>query len=127
SAARDVLQRNLAEQPQPVARTKAPVVLVRSQRNTTALFGAGKIDQIPDHILRSLATAQTKEGQVSGRVPPVGPDKVGRFGWRGQMEHLHDFVLGACANELGLEVPGNAQPIDPLRPAYRSPGLDLTS
>jgi hypothetical protein len=43
------------------------------------------------------------------------------------MEHLHDFVLGACANELGLEVPGNSQPLDPLRPEYRPTGLDLTA
>jgi CxxC motif-containing protein (DUF1111 family) len=59
-------------------------------------------------------------------VPPIGPDKVGRFGWRGQQEHLHDFVLGACANELGLEVPGNQQPTNPLQPKYRPKGLDLT-
>jgi CxxC motif-containing protein (DUF1111 family) len=53
--------------------------------------------------------------------------KVGRFGWRGQIEHLHDFNLGACSNELGLEVPTKAQPTDPLRPEYKASGLDLTS
>jgi CxxC motif-containing protein (DUF1111 family) len=121
------LQRSLAEQPQPVSKKKQPITLIRTQRNTTALFGAGKIDEIPDDILRSIAAAQAREGQVSGRVPPVGPDKVGRFGWRGQIEHLHDFVLGACANELGLEVPGNPQPMDPVRPKYRPAGLDLTA
>jgi len=35
-------------------------------------------------------------------------------------------VLGACANELGLEVPGNQQPQHPLWPKYRPEGLDLT-
>src|SRR5206468_8304413 len=50
-----------------------------------------------------VCSSDLKLGDVSGRVPPIGPDKVGRFGWRGQQEHLHDFVLGACANELGLE------------------------
>src|SRR5205814_56758 len=63
----------------------------------------------------------------SGRVPPIGPDRVGRFGWRGQQERLHDFVLGACANELGLEVPGTSQPLNPLLPKYRPEGLDLSA
>jgi CxxC motif-containing protein (DUF1111 family) len=123
---RKQLQQELAHQPLPFA-SKSSIRLVRAQRNTTALFGAGLIDGIPDDVLHELAEAQALEGKVSGRVPPIGPDKVGRFGWRGQQEHLHDFVLGACANELGLEVPGNSQPINPLRPKYRPGGLDLSA
>ena len=34
--------------------------------------------------------------------------------------------MGACANELGLQVPGQEQPINPLDPTHKSPGLDLT-
>ena len=34
--------------------------------------------------------------------------------------------MGACANELGLQVPGNDQAVDPLDPAHKSPGFDLT-
>jgi CxxC motif-containing protein (DUF1111 family) len=124
---RDELQRQLGREPLPATNTKTPLRLVRSQRNTTALFGAGLIDEIPDTVLHTLAAAQARQGEVTGRVPPIGPDKVGRFGWRGQQEHLHDFVLGACANELGLEVPGNQQPMNPLRPRYRPAGLDLTA
>src|SRR5262245_32178878 len=123
----DQMQRQLAGDPQPTAKTKGPVRLLRTQRNTTALFGAGLIDEIPDSALVDLAEAQALQGQASGRVPPIGPDRVGRFGWRGQQEHLHDFVLGACANELGLEVPGNQQPLNPLHPKYRPKGLDLTN
>ena len=38
------------------------------------------------------------------------PDgRLGRFGWKGQTAALHDFVLAACSNELGLEVPGHHQ------------------
>jgi CxxC motif-containing protein (DUF1111 family) len=122
----DELQRELSRRPIGESPKPPPFLrLVLSQRNTTALFGAGIIDQIPDAALATLAAAQ--QGEVSGRVPPVGPHKVGRFGWRGQIERLHDFVLGACANELGLQVPGTDQPIDPLRPEYRPTGLDLTS
>ena len=123
---RNQLQKQLSTEPLPFVSRANRVRLIRAQRNTTALFGAGLIDRIPDDVLHDLAKRQAGEGKVSGRVPPVGPDKVGRFGWRGQQERLHDFVLGACANELGLEVPRNSQPVDPLRPNYRPTGLDLS-
>src|SRR5262245_4391273 len=123
---RDQLQAELTREPLPVLK-KGPIRLVRAQRNTTALFGSGLIDQIPDRTLHDLAKLQTTLGKVSGRVPPIGPDRVGRFGWRGQQERLHDFVLGACANELGLEVPGTPQPLNPLQPKYRPDGLDLSA
>jgi CxxC motif-containing protein (DUF1111 family) len=124
---RDELVRKLAEQPLPTGKMIHPLKLTMSHRNTTALFGAGQIDQVPDSVLHLLADSQRKAGVVSGRVPPIGPDRVGRFGWRGQTEHLHDFVIGACANELGLEVPGAEQPQNPLQPKYRPIGLDLTA
>ena len=34
--------------------------------------------------------------------------------------------MGACANELGLQVPGHPQGIDPLDPNYHSEANDLT-
>jgi CxxC motif-containing protein (DUF1111 family) len=38
------------------------------------------------------------------------PDgRLGRFGWKGQIATLGDFVRAACSNELGLEVPGHHQ------------------
>jgi CxxC motif-containing protein (DUF1111 family) len=87
-----------------------------SERNTPALFGAGLIDRLPDSVLEEIQQQQAaKKGGVSGRVPRASTGKVGRFGWRGQTENLHEFVLGACAVELGLEAPGRHQPIDPLR------------
>jgi len=51
--------------------------------------------------------------------------KAGKFGWRGQTATLSEFVMGACANELGLEVPGHSQGVDPLDPEYRAKGTDL--
>ncbi|HZN32240.1 MAG TPA: di-heme oxidoredictase family protein [Pirellulaceae bacterium] len=119
------LQQSLARTAEAEVKTPPPLRLVTTQRNTTALFGAGLIDSIPDGMLRTLA--QEQQSEVSGRVPPIGFDRVGRFGWRGQIETLHDFVLGACANELGLEVPGHEQPRDPQRPKYRPVGLDLSA
>lgn len=43
-------------------------------------------------------------------------EPVGRFGWRGQIETLEEFVLSACANELGLQTPRHKQAADPLDP-----------
>lgn len=127
---RDRLQRELARTP--LADTKvspgfahAGFQLLLTQRNTPALFGAGVIDAISDHTLHEVARKQ-KGQDVSGRVPPVDSRRAGRFGWRGQTQHLRDFVLAACANELGLEVPGAEQPLVPHRPEYRAPGHDLT-
>jgi CxxC motif-containing protein (DUF1111 family) len=111
----------------PVKRTDA-IHVQCVQRNTPALFGAGLIDQIPDAALHVQATFQSALGIVSGRVPPVERERVGRFGWRGQTEHLSDFVIAACANELGLEVPGQPQPQGPFVTSKnkRSNRLDLT-
>ena len=120
------IQQTLARAPVQPASGARPLRLVVTQRNTTALFGAGRIDTIPDAVLVGLAAIQSTHPEVSGRVAPIKLTRAGRFGWRGQTERLHDFVLGACANELGLEVPGHPQPLDPLRPKYRSPGLDLS-
>ena len=123
---RQEIQQTLARVPVQPAVGAKPLRLVVTQRNTTALFGAGLIDRIPDAVLQGLAAIQSTHPEVSGRVPPIKLNRSGRFGWRGQTERLHDFVLGACANELGLEVPGTPQPIDPLRPKYRPASLDLT-
>lgn len=104
-----------------------------SQRNTPALFGAGLIDRLPDEVFKKMESRQAaKEGGVSGKVPRAANGKVGRFGWRGQSVNLHEFVLGACAVELGLEAPGRSQPIDPLPARFDRPfpqachDLDIT-
>jgi CxxC motif-containing protein (DUF1111 family) len=98
----------------------------RTQRNTPALFGAGLIDSIPDDVIRQAANDEAKRNVVKGQVALSSSGKVGKFGWRGQTATLKQFVMGACANELGLQVPGQDQPIDPLDPMHKSPGLDLT-
>jgi CxxC motif-containing protein (DUF1111 family) len=124
---RETIQRDFSRLPvRPIA-TVPGLKLVTTERNTPALFGARLIDSIGDADLFAMAAAQRLRGEVSGRVPPVNLDKAGRFGWRGQIEHLNEFVLGACANELGLEVPGHSQPLDPQRPDYRPVGLDMSA
>lgn len=114
----------------------------RTQRNTPSLFGLGLIDAIPAEKIQEIAKQQESHaGEVSGRVAPAkrslrdpfaDPDElrpdldgVGRFGWRGQIATLADFVLGACSNELGLHTVTHPQPINPLDPGRRNSGEDL--
>lgn len=98
-----------------------------TQRNTPALFGAGIIDAISDDTLIRTADRQRSSEKVSGRVARTSTGAVGRFGWRGQAASLHEFVLGACANELGLTVPGHVQAENALEQLERreSSRLDL--
>jgi CxxC motif-containing protein (DUF1111 family) len=83
---------------------------VISRRNAPALFGAGRLDAIPDAAIEAEAKRQ---GPEKGRVSRTMDGKIGRFGWKAQVASLDDFVLTACANELGLEVPGHHQASDP--------------
>jgi CxxC motif-containing protein (DUF1111 family) len=79
-----------------------------AERNTTPLFGAGAIDSISQAEIEQAAAQQPLEDpSVHGRF-------TGRFGWRGQSNRLSDFVRGACAVELGLQVSSHAQAADPL-------------
>jgi CxxC motif-containing protein (DUF1111 family) len=108
-----------------------------SQRNTPALFGDNLIDAIPDRL---IVAQEKKESIKWGMAPAKGEDlpvgrasrlsdgRIGHFGWKAQSASLSDFVQAACANELGLGNPGQAQP-RPLnaRYDYRPKGLDLTS
>jgi len=106
-----------------------------SQRNTPALFGARLIDEIPDHVIiggerwqrvgNGLASPKSEDRPV-GRALRLPNGKVGKFGWKAQSASLADFVVAACANELGLGNPGQPQPRSMAKPNYQAPGLDLT-
>ena len=97
-----------------------------SQRNTPALFGAGLIDTIPADAFAAVAREQpTLWPGVSGRVARTPQGGVGRFGWRGQTSSLRDFVLAACATELGLEIKGHPQAVNPQHARYKAPRPDL--
>jgi CxxC motif-containing protein (DUF1111 family) len=103
------------------------VSLQSSQRNATALFGAGLIDSISDETLLLASKKRYKNyPHVSGRLSRLENGRVGKFGWKSQIASLRDFTLTACAVELGLNVPGHAQAGIPQRPDYKTNGLDLT-
>jgi hypothetical protein len=98
--------------------------ILASRRNSPPLFGLGLIDDLPDAVL--VATAEREPSWVRGRVSRMTSGRIGRFGWKAQTTDLREFVLGACAGELGLEVPGHAQAISPLAPDRKARALDLT-
>jgi CxxC motif-containing protein (DUF1111 family) len=98
-----------------------------AERRTPSLWGAGLIDTVPDDVLRKVEAQQARSGSgVRGTLARATGGGVGKFGWRGQTATLKQFVIGACANELGLRVPGVDQPLDPLDTKHASPGFDLT-
>ncbi len=74
-----------------------------------------------------MARKQAKETpEIAGRPARVKDGRIGRLGWKGQTANSEDFVLNACAVEVGLEVPGHSQAITPQAPRYKGPGLDLS-
>jgi CxxC motif-containing protein (DUF1111 family) len=93
-------------------------------RNPPPLFGTGLIDGLADAELEKVARQQPPS--TRGRVHRLEDGRIGRFGWRAQVASLEDFVLSACANELGLEVPGHHQAVSPQAPDAQARGLDLT-
>jgi len=100
-------------------------VITKSQRNTTALFGAGLIDSIPTEVLEALEATQAKGKKVSGRIAWLKDGSAGRFGWKSQKSRLSSFVMTACAVEVGLNVPDHPQAGHPQKADYMPAGLDL--
>jgi hypothetical protein len=98
--------------------------LGHSQRNPPPLFGAGMIDALPDAVF--VAQVAREPAETRGRVSVMKDGRIGRFGWKAQIATLEEFVLSACANELGLEVPGHHQPPSPFKPFAVAKSLDLT-
>jgi len=100
----------------------------RSQRNPTSLFGIGLIDSIPDKVLEDAARRRFAEfPEVQGRVSRLKDGRAGRLGWKGQTADSEEFVLTACAVEIGLEVPGHNQSMSPQAPKYKAAGMDLSA
>lgn len=100
---------------------------VLTQRNPTALFGAGLIDAIPVSVIETAAQAKHPNfPEIKGHVSQLEQGQIGRFGWKAQTPNLEDFVLNACALELGLDVLGHPQAGLPHKPSYRAAKADMT-
>ncbi|MGK0483318.1 MAG: hypothetical protein ACJAQ3_003301 [Planctomycetota bacterium] len=78
-----------------------------AHRGTPILFGVGLVESIPDSVL--LARANNQPSTLAGRAhivqpieDPMGPMRVGRFGWKGGISTVDSFSLDAGLNEMGL-------------------------
>lgn len=83
-----------------------PQALIRAQRNSTALFGLGLMEAIPDvTILAGVRTVPVDgvKGKASTVVDVVsGQARVGRFGWKAQQASVLAFSGDAYLNEMGI-------------------------
>jgi CxxC motif-containing protein (DUF1111 family) len=130
-------RRDEARMHQMTARNRGPSLssefghfsLINSERNPVALFGAGRIEAIPDAVLEAAESESSRRTfGMTGRVARLPDGRIGRFGWKAQSPTLDDFVRTACAVELGLEVPGHPQGRDPRdASAGKAARLDLLS
>ena len=88
---------------------------------------AGRIDSITDAVIeRQSRYSDPHFPQTQGRAARNSKGRIGKFGWKGQVASLSEFVKTACAVELGLEVPDHPQSPEPTIPPSKAPGLDLS-
>lgn len=79
---------------------------VVASRQSTALFGLGLIEAIPDEAILDNARRPKPFG-IRGRAAPVadlatGRPRIGHFGWKAQLATLLDFAGDAYLNEMGI-------------------------
>ncbi len=98
----------------PVEREPAQATVRNVGRLTTALFGLGLVDAIPDSFFDALAAAQPAAIRgVVNRVPVFLPNpgdpsqgilttRVGRFGWKAGVPTLLQFSADAYNNEMAI-------------------------
>jgi CxxC motif-containing protein (DUF1111 family) len=88
-----------------------PAATVIARRRTTALFGLGLVDAVPDGTFVQLAALQARFlPGTAGRVsvvtdPTTGMPAVGKFGWKAQVPTLLVFSGDAYLNEMGITNP----------------------
>jgi Di-haem oxidoreductase, putative peroxidase len=84
-----------------------------SVRNASSLYGLGFIETISDDAIRA---GSVMRGNTKGRPNIIhdaqGRERVGRYGWKGDVATLEQFVAEAFRNELGITSP--LAPADPI-------------
>jgi len=83
-------------------------------RMTTPLFGLGLVDAMPDSFFTTLrnnepfgqqgdiVTAKIALPDPKDPSQSVNSNRVGRFGWKGQVPNLVQFAADAYVNEMGI-------------------------
>ena len=79
-------------------------------RQTPHLFGLGLIESIPDEMILAGADPADLESPdgISGKPSWTDGGRLGRFGWKGQVPSIAEFVRDAVTAELGMTI--EAQP-----------------
>jgi CxxC motif-containing protein (DUF1111 family) len=81
-------------------------VSVFELRSTPSLLGMGLVDTIEDAVIEVNADPDDADGDgISGRVNYLVDDRIGRFGWKGQVPSLDEFARDAVSAEMGLTMP----------------------
>ncbi|MEA2917391.1 MAG: hypothetical protein QOJ15_9472, partial [Bradyrhizobium sp.] len=77
-----------------------------SLRNASPLYGLGLIEEIADEVILARAGWQTgMKGRPNIVKDSRGRESVGRFGWKGDVANLEQFVADAFRNEMGITSP----------------------
>jgi CxxC motif-containing protein (DUF1111 family) len=80
-------------------------------RRTTPLFGLGLVDAVPDQSFKDQAAAEkSADPTAAGRVaivtdPSTNQLRVGKFGWKDQVNSIFIFSGDAYLNEMGITNP----------------------
>lgn len=87
---------------------------VFEQRQTPSILGDGLIDGIPDlEILANEDPGDIDGDGIRGVARRIdvggGVTEIGRFGWKGQVPHLRDFILDAMGGETGITTPDDGR------------------
>lgn len=97
-----------ANDPQNCAESVPPQANVVITRTTPPCFGFGLLEAIPDADILANEANPPSPG-ISGKAhwvqpleSPLGPQRVGRFGWKAQVATVLTFSGDASLNEMGL-------------------------
>ena len=112
--------------------------VIEATINTPALFGAGLIDGLSAWAIHGEGLRRSAHGISEnlnanfsvtpvGRVRDLSVGRVGKFGWKGQFASLEEFVASACAVELGLTNPLQAQSAPRQYREDADAALDMTA
>lgn len=94
-----------------VGETVPAQATIRAHRRTTALFGLGLVDAVPDSTFEAIALIErVLAPSTAGKVNHVtnlvaGHKTVGKFGWKAQQPSLFQFSGDAYLNEMGITTP----------------------
>jgi len=80
-------------------------------RQTPTTLGIGLIETIADDDIKALADPDDlNHDGIHGVAHTLSDGRLGRFGWKGGIPSVAEFVRDALSNEIGLTVP----PVDGL-------------